>query len=495
MKKYIMAIDQGTTSSRVILFDQSSNMVAIAQKEVETLYPHPGWVEQSAEDIWSSVVAVIFEALAKANLTLEQIAAIGITNQRETTVIWDKKTGKPVYQALVWQSRQTAKLCEEKIEAGLQSTIQNKTGLRIDPYFSASKIRWILDTIEDGQERAERGELLFGTIDSWLVYRLTGKQVHVTDVSNASRTLLMDLKKLQWDEELCTIWNIPKGILPEIKNTAEVYGTTDSAIFGKSVPIASIVGDQQAALFGQTCFKQGDVKNTYGTGCFMLMNIGDKIIQSKHGLLTTVAWRINNQVTYALEGSVFVAGAAVQWLRDGIKLIQTSAESEDLATSIVDSDGVVVVPSFVGLGTPYWQQNVKGAMFGLTRGTTEKQIVRATLESLAYQSYDVLKAMEQDTGLSITTLQVDGGASTNNFLMQWQANVLQTSIHRPCINETTALGAAYLAGLAVGYWKDYKEIQQNWQEDQSFQPNKSKEEMKPYLDNWKKAIEATCKFQ
>ena len=494
MEQYILAIDQGTTSTRAIIFDHESNICAIAQKELTMYYPEPGWVEQNAEEIWTSVVTVIFESLTKANIKMEQVAGIGITNQRETTVVWEKETGKPVYFALVWQSRQTSTLCDEMKERGVEKLVRDKTGLVIDSYFSASKIRWILNTIENGQERAENGELLFGTIDSWLVYKLSGQKVHITDVSNASRTLLMNIHDCSWDKELCALWGIPEGMLPEIYDTANVYGVTDASVFGKEIPIAAVVGDQQAALFGQACFEPGSVKNTYGTGCFLLMNTGKNMQFSQHGLLTSVGWRVNGETTYVLEGSVFVAGAAIQWLRDEVKLIETASESEEYAYLVEDSGGVVVVPSFVGLGAPYWNQDVKGAIFGLTRGSNDAHIIRATLESLAYQTSDVLKAMEKDTGLRIASLQVDGGACRNDFLMQWQANVIQAEVIRPSIIETTALGAAYLAGLAVGFWKHHDEVKANWQQDCVFEPLKSKEEMAIYLDNWEKAIQAVCKF-
>ena len=494
MQEYILAIDQGTTSTRAIIFDHDSHILAIAQKELTMFYPEPGWVEQNAEEIWTSVVTVIFESLAKANLKMDQIAAIGITNQRETTVIWEKDTGRPVYFALVWQSRQTSQLCDEMKERGVSERIQEKTGLVIDTYFSASKIRWILDKVDNGQERAENGELFFGTIDSWLVYKLSGHTTHITDVSNASRTLLMNIHECSWDEELCQLWNIPKKMLPEIHDTSKIYALTDASVFGKEVPIAAVVGDQQAALFGQTCFEAGSVKNTYGTGCFLLMNTGNKMQFSKHGLLTSVGWRINGEINYVLEGSVFVAGAAIQWLRDELKMIDHAEESEEFAYLVEDSGGVVVVPSFVGLGAPYWKQDVKGAIFGLTRGSSDAHIIRATLESLAYQTYDVLTAMKKDTGLEIKQLQVDGGACKNDFLMQWQANVLQAEVIRPSIIETTALGAAYLAGLAVGYWKHHDEVREKWLEDRVFTPLKTKDEMASYLEKWDKAIQAVCKF-
>ncbi len=495
MKHYILSIDQGTTSSRVIIFDEEINIISVAQKEFPSYYPEPGWVEQNADEIYSSVVSVIYEALAKASLNLNDISAIGISNQRETTIVWDKKTGKPVYFALVWQSRQTADLCGEMKARGKEEFIQERTGLLIDSYFSSSKIRWILNKIPDGQKRAEAGELLCGTVDSWLVYRMTNGKVHVTDVSNASRTQLMNLRTLSWDPELCELWNIPMCMLPKICSNSEIYGTTAPESFGASVPIAALVGDQQASLFGQACFHKGDVKNTYGTGCFLLMNIGKEVQRSHNGLVTTVAWKVKDEVDYALEGSVFVAGAAIQWLRDGLKVIKTAPESEERAKSVKNTDGVYVVPAFVGLGAPYWDSDVKGAIFGLTRGTTENHIIRATLESLAYQTYDVLKAMESDTGVKIETLKVDGGASRNNFLMQFQSDLLQAVISRSQVSETTSLGAAFLAGLAVGVWKDTDEISQKWKNDLEFKPERDPKEIEERLSGWHKAIKAAQAYK
>ncbi len=493
--KYLLAIDQGTTSSRAMIFDENINVMAIAQKEIESYYPKPGWVEQNADEIYASVIAVIFEALTKAGLRMNQINAIGITNQRETTVIWDKDNGKPVYFALVWQSRQTNDICERVRAQNVEAIIKAKTGLVIDSYFSASKIRWVLDKIPDGQRKAENGELMFGTIDTWLVYKLTNHNVHVTDVSNASRTLLMDINSLKWDDELLSFWNIPKAILPDIKSTSEVYGLTATEIVNAEVPIAALVGDQQASLFGQACFNAGDVKNTYGTGCFLLMNIGDKVKMSLNGLVTTVAWKLKDQICYALEGSVFVAGAAIQWLRDGIKIIGNATESEQMAKEVSDNGGVYVVPSFVGMGAPYWDADVKGAMFGITRGTTKAHLVRATLESLAYQTYDVLKAMESDTGFDVKLLKVDGGASRNNFLMQFQADILQANIKRAMVNETTALGAAFLAGLAVGVWESIDEIKEKWKNDIEFTPIMDQAESDKLLQSWHKAVNATRIFK
>lgn len=492
MESYIMAIDQGTTSTRAILFDHDSNILAVAQKEIENYYPHPGWVEQNANEIWASTVGVMFEVMAKSGVSDTQIAAIGITNQRETSIVWDKESGQPIAFGIVWQSRQSNSYIEELKAQGKEEWIKEKTGLLLDPYFSASKIRFLLDHNEGAQERAQRGELLFGTIDTWLVWKLTQGKQHVTDVSNASRTMLMNLETLDYDEELLSLWKIPRCMLPKICDTSEVYGTT-SGLFDHPIPIASIVGDQQAALFGQTCFEAGDVKNTYGTGCFLLMNTKDKVIHSKHGLVTCVGWRIKDEVSYVLEGSVFVAGAAIQWLRDGLKVINDSKESEQKATQVSSSDGVYVVPSFTGLGAPYWNAQASGAMFGLTRGTTQEHIIRATLESLAYQTYDVMQAMCEDSGLKLQSLQVDGGASRNNFLMQFQADLLDCVVKRSLISETTALGAAYLAGLAVGYWRDQEEIKQHFQLGQIFTPIDDGNRESRIL-GWKKAIASVIQF-
>jgi len=491
---YILAIDQGTTSTRAMIFDHDLNVVAVSQREFPSFYPHSGWVEQNADEIWGSVVAVIGESLAKARLEAKDINALAITNQRETTVVWDKSTGLPVYFALVWQSRQSAELCDEMKQRGVEELIRAKTGLVIDSYFSASKIRWILDHIDKGQERADNNELAFGTIDTWLTYKLTKGKIHVTDVSNASRTLLMDLDSCCWDKQLCDLWNIPMDMLPKIVSTSEVVGVTEPQLFGAPIPIAALVGDQQSALFGQLCLTPGEVKNTYGTGCFLLMNTGNQRIASHNGLLTTVGWRINNQTVYALEGSVFVAGAAVQWLRDGMKLVRTSAESESLAKSVSDNGGVIVVPAFVGMGAPYWNQQVRGAIFGLTRAASDAHIVRATLESIAYQTADVVKAMEDDAGLTLAGLQVDGGASRNDFLMQFQADILNVSVHRPAISETTALGAAMLAGLAVGVWKSVDELKEKWQVDQIFESKMSEQDRLNAMEKWHRAIHACMEF-
>lgn len=493
MNSYIMAIDQGTTSTRAMLFDHDSNVIAMAQKECSNQYPATGWVEQDANEIWASCAGVMSEVMARANIRDNQIAAIGITNQRETTIVWDKQTGQPIYPAIVWQSRQSNAYCERLKDANYESLIKERTGLLLDPYFSASKICFILDQVTDADQRAKQGDLLFGTIDTWLLYKLTNGCQHITDVSNASRTMLMNIHDLKWDEELLKLWNIPLCMMPEIHDTSEVYGYTKT-VFDHPVPIASLVGDQQAALFGQTCFHAGDVKNTYGTGCFLLMNTKQQLILSKNGLLTSVGWRINGTCDYVLEGSVFVAGAAVQWLRDGLRIITNSAESEVKALQVNDSDGVYVVPSFTGLGAPYWKPHVKGAIFGLTRGTSQEHIIRAVLESLAYQTYDVVQAMEKDSGLAITHLQVDGGASQNNVLMQFQSDLLNCDVIRSTTHETTALGAAYLAGLAIGYWKDQTEICQIHTSDHIYHQQMSDNEREIRLDGWMKAISAIVNF-
>lgn len=492
MKRYILAIDQGTTSSRAILFDEMSNILAVAQKEVDTYYPHPGWVEQNANDIWASVVGVMNEVVARSGIRSEQIAAIGITNQRETSVIWEKESGQPIGFAIVWQSRQSDSYCRRLKEEGREAWIREKTGLQLDPYFSASKIRFLLDR-RGLQERAERGELCFGTIDSWLVWKMSNGRKHITDVSNASRTMLMNLETLDYDEELLALWNIPRCLLPKIVDTSGMLAVCET-VFASAIPITAIVGDQQAALFGQTCFDGGDVKNTYGTGCFLLMNTKDRIIRSKHGLVTCVGWRIQGVCDYVLEGSVFVAGAAVQWLRDGLHLITTSAESEERARLVESSDGVIVVPAFTGLGAPYWKPQVKGAMFGLTRGTRQEHIIRATLESLAYQSCDVITAMEEDAGMKIHHLQVDGGASRNSFLMQFQSDLLNATVIRSTISETTALGAAYLAGLAIGYWKDQAAIKEQFQIARRYVPTIDPQTRERLLKGWKKAVQAAIAF-
>ncbi|WP_031410183.1 glycerol kinase GlpK [Geobacillus vulcani] len=496
MDQYILSIDQGTTSSRAILFNQKGEIVHMAQKEFAQYFPQPGWVEHNANEIWGSVLAVIASVLSEAQVKPEQVAAIGITNQRETTVVWEKDTGNPVYNAIVWQSRQTAGICEELKAKGYDPLFREKTGLLIDAYFSGTKVKWILDHVEGARERAERGELLFGTIDTWLIWKLSGGRAHVTDYSNASRTLMFNIHTLEWDDELLAILNVPKAMLPEVRPSSQVYAkTVPYHFFGVEVPIAGAAGDQQAALFGQACFTEGMAKNTYGTGCFMLMNTGEKAVQSKHGLLTTIAWGIDGKVEYALEGSIFVAGSAIQWLRDGLRMIKTAADSEVYAEKVESTDGVYVVPAFVGLGTPYWDSEVRGAVFGLTRGTTKEHFIRATLESLAYQTKDVLAAMEADSGLSLTTLRVDGGAVKNNLLMQFQSDLLAVPVERPVINETTALGAAYLAGLAVGYWNSRSDIAAQWQLERRFEPKMDDNKRTMLYDGWKKAVRAAMAFK
>lgn len=495
MNSYILAIDQGTTSTRAIIFDKHSQVLAVAAEEIKQYYPKPGWVEQDANEIWISVLTVMARALIDANIKANQIASIGITNQRETTIIWDRETGNPVYHAIVWQSRQTQDICNTLKEKGLEDMIKSKTGLVIDPYFSGSKIRWILDHISNGQQLAEQNKLMFGTIDSWLLYKLTGG-VHKTDVTNASRTMLYNINDLTWDLDILNELNIPVSMLPEVRPSSEIYGYTKPYHFyGEEIPISGIAGDQQAALFGQTCFEDGSVKNTYGTGCFMLMNTGCQPVQSKNGLLTTIAWQIEDKVTYALEGSVFVAGSSVQWLRDGLELIKHAKETEPLSIELEDNEGVYIVPAFVGLGTPYWDSEVKGAMFGLTRGTTKKHFARAVLESICYQSLDVLTAMQKDAKLPIKSFKVDGGAIINNFLMQFQSDIINIEVNRPKVTETTALGAAYLAGLAVGYWKDLDEIKKSWQLCRTFKPEMSEEKRKKNIKGWQTAVQATIAFK
>lgn len=467
-----------------------------AQREFEQFFPKPGWVEHDANEIWTSVLACIADVLRKADINPEQVAGIGITNQRETAVVWDKTTGKPIYKAIVWQSRQTEAICRELKEQGHEELIRDKTGLLIDPYFSGTKVKWILDNVEGAREQAEAGNLLFGTIDSWLVYKLSGGKAHITDYSNASRTLLFNIYDLKWDDELLEILTVPKSMLPEVHESSEVYATTVGYhFFGQEVPIAGIAGDRQAALFGQACFDKGMAKNTYGTGCFMLMNTGEKAVKSEHGLLTTLAWGVDGKVEYALEGSIFVAGSAIQWLRDGLKLIESSPDSEAFATRVDSTDGVYMVPAFVGLGTPYWDSDARGAVFGLTRGTTKEHFIRATLESLAYQTKDVLDAMIADSDIDLKTLRVDGGAVKNDFLMQFQSDMLGVSVERPVVQETTALGAAYLAGLAVGYWKDKDEIKEQWLNDRTFENNMDEERREDLYIGWKKAVEATRSFK
>ncbi|ARD48808.1 glycerol kinase GlpK [Sporosarcina sp. P33] len=495
-EKYILALDQGTTSSRAILFDKKGVIFHTAQQEFTQYFPHAGWVEHNADEIWSSILSVIAAVISEKNIAATQIEAIGITNQRETTVVWDKHTGDPVYHAIVWQSRQTADICEQLKEGGYDDLFRNKTGLLIDSYFSGTKVKWILDNVEGAREKAENGDLLFGTIDTWIIWKLSGGKAHVTDYSNASRTLMYNIHELKWDEELLAILDIPETMLPTVCQSSEIYTQTDARhFFGHEAPIAGIAGDQQAALFGQACFESGMVKNTYGTGCFMLMNTGDKAVTSENGLLTTIAWGINGKVEYALEGSIFVAGSAIQWLRDGLRMFRNSSESELYAKRVQSTEGVYVVPAFVGLGTPYWDSDVKGAVFGLTRGTTKEHFVRATLESLAYQTKDVLDAMETDSGISLKTLRVDGGVVANNFLMQFQADLLNVPVERSTINETTALGAAYLAGLAVGFWKDSNEIAEHWRLDRPFEPEMEESVREDLYKGWQKAIRATIAFK
>ncbi|CDQ38877.1 MULTISPECIES: glycerol kinase GlpK [Virgibacillus] len=495
-KQYILSIDQGTTSSRAIIFNQNGEIVETAQKEFEQFFPYPGWVEHDANEIWTSVLACIAEVLRKADLEANQIAGIGITNQRETAVVWDKHTGKPIYKAIVWQSRQTEAICKELREAGYNDLFREKTGLLIDPYFSGTKVKWILDNVEGAREKADNGDLMFGTIDSWLVYRLSGGTTHITDYSNASRTLMFNIYDLKWDDELLEILTVPKSMLPEVKQSSEVYAHTVSYhFFGEEIPVAGIAGDQQAALFGQACFEKGMAKNTYGTGCFMLMNTGEEGVNSENGLLTTLAWGVDGKVEYALEGSIFVAGSAIQWLRDGLQLIQDSPESESYASNVDSTDGVYMVPAFVGLGTPYWDSDARGAVFGLTRGTTKDHFIRATLESLAYQTKDVLNAMIADSEIDLKTLRVDGGAVKNNLLMQFQSDIIGVPVERPVVQETTALGSAYLAGLAVGYWKDKDEIAQQWNVEKTFENNMEDQQREDLYAGWKKAVEATRVFK
>jgi glycerol kinase len=496
METYILSLDQGTTSSRAILFNQKGQIVHVAQREFTQYFPNPGWVEHDANEIWGSILAVIATVLSESGVKAEQIAGIGITNQRETTVLWDKESGQPIYHAIVWQSRQTMDICNDLEMNGYQDVFKQKTGLLIDAYFSGTKVKWILDHVGGAREKAERGELLFGTIDTWLIWNLSGGKAHVTDYSNASRTLMFNIYDLKWDEELLKILSIPQSILPEVKSSSEIYtNTAGDHFFGKEVPIAGVAGDQQAALFGQGCYEKGMAKNTYGTGCFMLMNTGEKPVRSEHGLLTTIAWGINGKVEYALEGSIFVAGAAIQWLRDGLRMLKNSADSEAYALKVNSAEGVYVVPAFVGLGTPYWDSDVKGAVFGLTRGTSKEHFIRATLESLAYQTKDVLAAMEEDSGIKLKTLRVDGGVVKNNFLMEFQSNLLNVSVERSQINETTALGAAYLAGLAVGYWNSQDEITQNRTIERTFLPNMEDNDRQHLYNGWKKAVKAAMAFK
>lgn len=489
MKKFILALDQGTTSSRAIVFDHDGLPVAAAQKEFKQYYPKPGWVEHDPEEIWASQEEVARQAITKAGLNSSNLAAIGITNQRETTVVWNRKTGQLVYRAIVWQDRRTAGFCDTLKSGGHSSMIQGKTGLIIDAYFSATKIRWILENVKGARILAEKGELAFGNIDSWLIWKLSGGKLHVTDVSNASRTMLLNINTLEWDNDLLKLFEVPRSMLPQVKSSSEVYGTT-SILTDGPVPVSGIAGDQQAALFGQMCTEPGMVKNTYGTGCFMVMNIGNKPIESKSSLLTTVAWKIGNETRYAFEGSIFIAGAVVQWLRDGLGMIKNSGDIEELASKVKDSDGVYFVPAFAGLGAPHWNQHARGTIIGITRGTTSGNIACAALDSIAYQTLDVLQAMQHDSGIDIRELRVDGGATVNNALMQFQADLLQANVVRPKITETTALGAAYLAGLAVNYWSDIDEIRKQWQKDRIFSPSLSKADIAPLIKGWHRAVNA-----
>jgi len=487
--QYILSLDQGTTSSRAILFNEKAEIVAVAQKEFEQFFPQSGWVEHDANEIWTSQASVATEAITKANITPTQIAGIGITNQRETTIVWDRNTGKPIHKAIVWQDRRTAAYCNELKKKGLSDKINDKTGLIIDAYFSATKIKWILDNVEGAREKAEKGELCFGTVDSWLVYKLTSGKTHITDISNASRTMIYNIHEKKWDKELLDLFEIPASMLPEVKPSSEQYCTTAGDLFSHKIPIAGIAGDQQAALFGQLCSDPGMAKTTYGTGCFLVMNTGDKPVKSNNKLLTTVAWQIGDKVQYALEGSVFIGGAAIQWLRDGLELFRKASESEDLATSLENNEGVYFVPALTGLGAPHWNQDARGTFFGITRGTTKAHMARAALEAIAYQVNDVLSAMEKDAGQKTQEMRVDGGASENNFLMQFQADLVDCTITRPKITETTALGAAFLAGLAVGYWKGMDDLQSLWEADQSYEPEMDREEVKKILHFWNKAVE------
>ena len=488
MEKYILAIDQGTTSSRAIIFNHNGHIKSVAQKEFTQFYPKPGWVEHSPDEIWSTQAGVIAEAIAQAGLTPISIAAIGITNQRETTVVWDRKTGNPIYNAIVWQDRRTADYCSKLKAEGYEKLFRDKTGLLLDAYFSGTKLKWILDNVEGARVKAEKGELVFGTIDSWLVWKLTKGKKHLTDVTNASRTLLYNIHSMEWDSEILNLLDIPLKMLPEVRSSSEIYGETSKSLFSHKIPISGIAGDQQAALFGQMCIKPGMLKNTYGTGGFLVFNTGDKAIVSKNNLLTTIAWQINGKVTYALEGSIFIAGAVVQWLRDGLGLIKTSEEVEELAKTVKDNGGVYLVPAFAGLGAPHWDQYARGTITGITRGTTSGHFARAALEAIAYQTADVLKAMESDSGIKVSELRVDGGATANNLLMQFQTDILNFSLVRPKISETTALGAAYLAGLSVGYWDSLETISKQWSIEKRFEPQMDLDKIELLFKNWNKAV-------
>ncbi len=488
---YILALDQGTTSSRAILFNHQGSIASVAQKEFTQIFPKPGWVEHDPDEIWSSQFSVMAEVIARQNISTKEIAAIGITNQRETTIVWDRTNGQPIYNAIVWQDRRTAAYCDELKKQGVAPTIQQKTGLVIDAYFSATKLKWILDNVEGARIKAEKGQLAFGTVDSWLSWKLSGGKLHITDVSNASRTMLLNIHTCEWDEDLLKLFSIPKSVLPQVVASSDRYGVTEAVVKHANISIAGIAGDQQSALFGQMCTQPGMVKNTYGTGCFMLMNTGAKAVSSKNNLLTTVAWKLNNKVEYALEGSIFIGGAVVQWLRDGLQIIRSSSDVESLVATVSNTDGVYVVPAFAGLGAPHWNQYARGSMFGLTRGSTHAHIARAALESIAYQTTDVLKAMESDSGISIRELRVDGGATINNLLMQFQSDILQVPVIRPRVYETTALGAAYLAGLAVGYWSSVEEVQKQWQLDKTFTPGMPAEKVTGLMKGWQKAVKAS----
>ncbi|MNW39482.1 Glycerol kinase [compost metagenome] len=493
---YILALDQGTTSSRAILFNKQGEAVHSAQREFPQYFPKPGWVEHNPNEIWGSILGVIASCLSESGVKPKQIAGIGITNQRETTIVWEKESGNPIHPAIVWQSRQTSEICENLKSSGYDRIFRKKTGLLIDPYFSGTKVKWILDHVSGSRERAEKGELLFGTIDTWLIWKLSGGRLHVTDYSNASRTLMYNIHELCWDDELLQLLEVPKVMLPEVRSSSEVYGTTiPYHFFGEEVPIAGVAGDQQAALFGQTCFEPGMVKSTYGTGCFMLMNTGEKPVASQHGLITSIAWGINGKVEYALEGSIFVAGSAIQWLRDGLRMFRDAKDSEAYASRVASTEGVYVVPAFVGLGSPYWDSEVRGAVFGLTRGTSKEHFIRATIESLAYQTKDILGAMESDSGFEVKKMRVDGGAVSNEFLMKFQSDILNIPVERPVIRETTALGAAFLAGLAVGYWNDRDELCRTWSLEHSFEPAMKTEYRDALYNGWKKAVHAAMAFK
>ena len=496
MKKYIIALDQGTTSSRAIVFDKEQNILGVSQKEFTQIYPKEGWVEHDPLEIWATQYGVLQEVIAKTNISQDEVAAIGITNQRETTIVWDKNTGNPIYNAIVWQCRRTADICDKLKGKGLEGYIKESTGLVVDAYFSGTKIKWILDNIEGAREKAERGELLFGTVDTWLVWKLTNGKVHVTDYTNASRTMLYNIRELKWDDKILEELDIPKSMLPEVRNSSEVYGYTNlGGMGGVRVPIAGIAGDQQSALFGQTCFEKGEAKNTYGTGCFLLMNTGEEMIESKNGLITTIAIGLDGKVQYALEGSVFVGGAVVQWLRDELRLVNDSADTEYFAKKVDDNGGVYIVPAFVGLGAPHWDMYARGAIFGLTRGANRNHIIRAALESIAYQTKDLIDAMTEDIGDKLKGIKVDGGASRNKFLMQFQADILGANVIRPIISETTALGAAYLAGIAVGFWKDKDEVKKFWHKSDEFEPKLDADKVNKYYNGWQKAVKRSLKWE